>query len=399
MKTILGIAVCLFVASSTCIVEGAPKHLRVIWADSPQTKAIVSWSTDKEDGPHTVYYDSESGGADVAKYASQATPEKNFKFAAGRKSEIELYGHHAVVDGLKAGTRVYFVVKSGKNVSKEYHFDTAPDTDKEFSIIFGGDSRTRRDARKKVNERISAILEKDASIIALAHGGDYVSSGRSLDQQIRWLEDHELTFTKAGRILPIIPTYGNHEAAELHDQIFFEPGGKGKNYFATMLSPEVSLLTLNNCIDVAGEQKKFLESELKKAAKLRWSVVQYHKPIYASVKGPHSSSKEHWVPLFEKYGVALGCEADGHCIKRSIPIFQDKRDDKRGVVYIGEGGMGAPQRNIHADRWFIATLKDKNGRGDHVHVLKFGKKTLGVTVVMADGKVFDEFEVTRPIRD
>jgi hypothetical protein len=225
-------------------------------------------------------------------------------------------------------------------------------------------------------------------------------SGKQIlnEQQIRWMEDHELTFTKAGRILPIIPTYGNHEAMELHNQIFSEPGGKGKNYFTTMLSPQVSFITLNNCIDVAGEQKTFLEPALKKASDLRWSIVQYHKPIYAAVKGPHRASKEHWVPLFEKYGVALACEADGHCIKRSVPIFQDKQDDKRGVVYIGEGGMGAPQRDVHSDRWYISPLKDQNGKGDHVHVLAFGKDTIGITVVMADGSIFDSFDVTRPAR-
>jgi hypothetical protein len=378
--------------------DDAPKHLRVIWEDNPQSEATISWSTDTESGPHTVYFDTKPQGGSTGKYASKVKAGKDFKFDRDPKSTEDLYGHHAYLENLPAGQRIYFAVQSGEAVSKEYHFDTAPAEDVEFSIIFGGDSRSRRDARQAVNKRVAALVEKDSSILALAHGGDYVSSGRSLSQQIRWLEDHELTFTSKGRILPIIPTYGNHEAANLHDQIFSEPGGVGKRYFTTMLSPQVSFVTLNNCIDVAGEQKKFLEAQLKKASSLRWSVVQYHKPVYAAVKGPHAAAKEHWVPLFEKYGVALACEADGHCIKRSVPIFQDKQDDKRGVVYIGEGGMGAPQRNIHADRWFIAPLKDKNGRGDHVHVLKLGKKTIGVTVVMVDGKIFDSFEVTRPER-
>ncbi len=406
MKRIL-IAICpamaaLICACVTTMEDGGtgnePKHLRVIWEQDPQTKAIVSWSTDGEAGPHMVHFDTKSRGGSVNKYRSKISSGKDFQFDADPKSTNVLYGHHAYLKDLPPGERVYFVVRSGRSVSEEYHFDTAPAEDVEFSIIFGGDSRTRRDARRAVNERIAVLAEGDPSILALAHGGDYVNSGRSLEQQIRWLEDHELTFTSEGRILPIIPTYGNHEAANMHDQIFAEPGGVGKRYFTTMLSPEVSFVTLNNCIDVAGEQKEFLEAQLKKASGLRWSVVQYHKPIYAAVKGPHAAAKEHWVPLFEEYGVALACEADGHCIKRSVPIFEDKQDDKRGVVYIGEGGMGAPQRNIHADRWFIAPLKDKNGKGDHVHVLKFGKKTIGVTVVLVDGKIFDSFEVTRPQR-
>jgi hypothetical protein len=61
-----------------------------------------------------------------------------------------------------------------------------------------------------------------------------------------------------------------------------------------------------------------------------------------------------FVPLFEKYpNLKLCLENDSHTCKTTWPIVSDngpgseegfKRDDAKGIVYVGEGCWGAPLR-------------------------------------------------------
>jgi len=138
----------------------------------------------------------------------------------------------------------------------------------------------------------------------------------------------------------------------------------------------------------------WLEKELKTSRpKHRWLLAQYHRPVYPAVKSP-SSALLSWVPLFEKYNLDLSCEADGHNIKRTVPIRNNKHDET-GVVYIGEGGLGVPQRTPKTDRWFLKSpgMADK---GHHVFVLTFTPKELIGKCVLEDGTIRDSF--SRPVR-
>ena len=320
------------------------RHRRLIWTDNPQERALVCWDTPVEGANHRVYYDtvSRKGVVNAYKNSQVATANGAYAREPGKKggekeaAKPDLYYHHAQLTGLKPGTTYYFVMASGPAVSDELHFRTAPAADEPLKIIFGGDSRTGRDTRQKINRLIAKTAAEDDSVLAFAHGGDYVVSGSNLTKWKLWLDDHELTITSQGRILPLIPARGNHESrGPLYDQIFGSPGGVGKNYYATQLSPEVLLITLNNCINTGGAQKEFLKASLEKAANIRWRVAQYHIPVYPAVKKQRADKGlADWVPLFETFNLALACEADGHCIKRTVPI-RDGKEDPTGVIYIG----------------------------------------------------------------
>ncbi|MHC4201901.1 MAG: hypothetical protein ACYSU0_18080 [Planctomycetota bacterium] len=193
-------------------------------------------------------------------------------------------------------------------------------------------------------------------------------------------------------MIPVMPARGNHEGGgPIYDQVFSWPGGGlGRNYFATTLGPEVLLVTLNSETNPGGEQRQFLESALKAAARMRWRVAQYHRPVYPAVKGAGSGLK-HWVPLFERYNLALACEADGHCIKRTVPIRGGKADPT-GVVYIGEGGLGVPQRRPKKGLWYLES-PGMASRGHHVQLLSFSRSGLRIDVIGMDGKVIDSHTI------
>ncbi|MHC4813851.1 MAG: fibronectin type III domain-containing protein [Planctomycetota bacterium] len=242
-----------------------PAQWRLIWTDNPQTKVTVSWSTAKKGSRHRVYYDTASHkGKRLTTYRHQQKTLRDGQHSVGIDPRpSELHYHHAVLDKLQPSTTYYFTIASGRSRSPEFRFVTAPADDRPFSIVFGGDSRTDIQGRRRVNRFLSELIGKNDDILAFAHGGDFVTTGTSLAQWSAWLSDHELTATRDGRMIPIIPTRGNHEAgAPQFDEVFNAPGGVGRNYYTTMLGPKVLFVTLNTEIAMTGDQRKFLAAQL-----------------------------------------------------------------------------------------------------------------------------------------
>lgn len=322
-----------------------PAHARVIWQEDPAHEAIVAWTTD-EAGASTVYLDTQARQGTLSAYARQVT------CTGDRHSLAFDYYHHCHLTGLDPSTRYYFVMQTEADVSQERYFITAPDDpEATFKMMFGGDSRSDSAQRRIINQRMAQMLVDDPEILALSHGGDYIERGTSWSQWSQWLSDHELTMGPDGRMLPVIPTRGNHEAVgALYGEVWGEPGGDG-NYFTTRIGRFV-LVTLNTETTQSGDQRDWLQAELEEATtSARWITAQYHRPAWPAVKQP-SGAKMHWVPLFERYDLDMVFESDGHVLKRTVPIREDQLDNT-GVVYVGEGGLGVSQRTPDLTRWYL----------------------------------------------
>lgn len=362
-----------------------PAQWRVVWTESPQSRATLAWTTAAEGGDHRVLYDTQARHGKRDAYRWQVACQASGLYSSFGSSD--LYYHHANLDGLEPSTTYYFVMMSDGQASRELHFRTAPADNRPFAILHGGDSRSDRAMRRRMNERVAHLASSDDSILALAHGGDYVQFGILIAQWSEWLTDHELATTDSGRVLPIIPARGNHESIGLlFDQVFGSPGGGfGKNYFATRLGADALLVTLNSEIAAGGDQKKFLADCLTSNAAVRWQVVQYHRPIWPAVKVP-ALSKVHWQPVFDEKGIDLVCESDGHALKRTMPIRGDAAHPE-GVVYIGEGGLGVPQRTPK-DVWYLKP-PGMSASVHHLWELRFGPKELKLRAISIDGEVVD----------
>ena len=102
-----------------------------------------------------------------------------------------------------------------------------------------------------------------------------------------------------------------------------------------MISPKVALVTLNSEISAGGDQQAWLAKTLYDLRpKVRWLLAEYHRPVWPAVKSP-GKAKKFWLPLFEKFNLDLVVESDGHVIKRTVPIRNEKKDPT-GIVYVGE---------------------------------------------------------------
>jgi hypothetical protein len=366
-----------------------PAHWRVVWTTDPAHEAVIAWTTAKPAKDNAVHYDTRSRQAQLPQYRFQQQAA-----ATGKYSDDDPQLHYATVElkKLKPDTTYWFVIRSDGATTREFHFRTAPQGDAEFKLLYGGDSRSNRDSRRDMNRRMRSLLAEDPDILALAHGGDYVYDGDKLDLWAEWLTDHELTVTAEGRMLPIIPARGNHEAdSVIFDEIFHSPGGKARNYYATPIGNEFLLVNLNTEISAGGDQADFLEKTLKDHTTVRWQCANYHRPAYPAVKKP-SSALRHWVPIFEKYDLDVAFESDGHTWKRTAAV-RDGKPDPTGVTYIGEGGLGVRQRTPDPDRWYFK--EGKVGSSHHVQKITVTKDKLKVETIAMDGKTLDTWE-TKP---
>ena len=367
-------------------IEGSnPAQWRVIWKTDPAHKATVSWTTAKVGKNHLVHYDLKSRKGLPKNYTYKKVSDRNGRFSGSGGEHF----HHARLAELKPSTTYWFIIESDGHFSPEMYFTTAPMDDRSFSVLFGGDSRSGHFARAQVNLLMAALSEKNPEIIAFAHGGDYIVSGKNWGQWSRWLSQHELTVAASGKVLPIIPTRGNHDGGPLFDEIFDSPGGKEReNYFSTRLSPQVALVTLNTETKAGGAQRTWLGKTLQSLRpEVRWLLAEYHRPAWPAVKRP-GAAQEFWVPLFEEFDVDLVVESDGHVIKRTVPIRNEKKDST-GVVYVGEGGLGVPQRKPDLSRWYLRS-PGMATRGHHVMNIRFTPEKIDYKVVLLDRSLADQ---------
>ncbi len=376
-------------------------HHRVMWMHNPQHEAVVSWSTSKPGNVHQVFYDTQPRGGNPQAYAESLKPFRSAAYTTfdGDKGTPPAFYHHVHLNDLEPSTTVYFVIQSDQHVSREYHFFTASDQHESVKVISGGDSRRPPDlpavheTRRQINQMIAEMAEKDPEILAFCHGGDYCT--RALWRYMSdWLSDHELTITSKGRILPIIPTRGNHDMDIVFEEMFMWPNRDHKYYYSIKLSDSVFIITLNTEISMAGDQRNWLAKELPilREQPDRTLMVQYHRPAYGSVKSFEQGARQrqYWVPLFETYQVDLVAESDHHSLKRTLPIFQDKHDPERGITYIGDGGLGVPIRTVDSKRWYLQS-PGMTAEAVHVHLIELGDDRVSGRAIGLDRETLDSF--------
>ncbi len=381
-------------------------HHRVMFMHDPATKASIAWTTSDElFDSHSVHWDTVSRGGDPAKYAHRTHQVRSHPYTlvdVDRKNRIpKNIGHSVLLEDLQPATTYYFVVVSGKHVSREFHFNTAPADDRPVRFIFGGDSRRGpkwpavHEDRRRVNRMIAGLVEQHPDILAFVHGGDYCAKAE-WTFMTDWLSDQELTTSPSGRLLPIIPARGNHDRQAVFEEIFYWPDRKHGYYYATELSGNLVLITLNTEISHGGDQRDWLAETLEgyRRGPRRWIVPSYHVPAWGSVKefAQGASQRQHWVPLFEEHQVDLVLESDHHSLKRTLPIYREKHDREKGIVYIGDGGLGVPQRDPDPKRWYLQP-PGMTGKAHHVHLLTVTSGKIEGVALGLDGKELDRFEI------
>lgn len=367
-----------------------PAQWRVVWTGDASREATISWSTAEAGTEHRILYGTEPDALDQSINCQRNGVYTISKRPNPEKEREPAHYHHARLTDLKPDTRYYFVMESNGERSRTLRFRTAPTNGTDFSIIHGGDSRTGHADRCRMNLRIAAIAKNDPKVLAFAHGGDYISSGRSWFEWRLWLSQHELTTTPDGRVLPIIPTYGNHDVGPIYFETFgLDP--ESQRWHTTTFGKDITLVTLDTNSAAGGDQQEWLENQLvKHRPTSRWLLVQYHRPMYPAVKRPADQAPI-FCPLFDAYNVDLALESDGHCMKRTVPI-RDGKFDPKGLIYVGEGGLGVGQRRPAPDHWYFQD-GGKVGADHHVMRLDFSPDNLRIRFILMNGSTWDDHTI------
>lgn len=378
-----------------------PLHLYVQFESHPDREAVVSWATTLQGKNHVLYYDTVARKGDKTLYAYQSKKIHTGAYTLQRDEKpMASYYHHAYLSGLEPSTRYYITVESDGESLGEYSFITAPADDRAVKLFIGGDSRLGADrvddnnARRRMNGVMRQLFEKHPDIIALAHTADYTNRAY-WSQLYYWLKDHfEKTTTADRRLLPIFPSRGNHDMDVGFEEMFWWPNRQNDFYYTANLNKATALVILNTEISINGNQREWLEKELKVLRpKKRWLGAMYHRPAYPSVRAYEDgeSRRRAWVPLFEEYRLDLVASGHDHSMKRTVPILNVKANPN-GIVYIGDGGLGVRPREVDPSRWYLkppGIAKSVH----NVHMVDYSANQITITAFGIEGERLDYFVI------
>ena len=172
--------------------------------------------------------------------------------------------------------------------------------------------------------------------------------------------------TPDGRTVPMMLAIGNHEVNDLTDKdpALRSPGYIGNfaqannlSYFSKQFGKNLVIIALDSghLTPHDGEQKAWLETELKRVQAMPYKFAIYHVPLYPTIReyeGKGSvAGRAHWLPLFDQYGLTTAFENHDHAFKRTHRLKAGKIDPT-GTLYLGDGCFGVEPREMKEKRWY-----------------------------------------------
>jgi 3',5'-cyclic AMP phosphodiesterase CpdA len=173
------------------------------------------------------------------------------------------------------------------------------------------------------------------------------------------------------------------------------------------------------------KMRKWLDDDLAKAKSATWKFASFHQPGF-SVDEAHADEQRMRLvsDIFEKHNVDIVFAGHAHCYQRSIPLrfkpdlsklapgpYQDAvagsfsfdkafdgktKTTPNGIIYIVTGGGGA---NLYQekDNARMAPFVHKYVYAHSFTMVDVNGKTLKLSQVNSDGKVVDQFSLTKPL--
>ncbi len=335
--------------------KAATDRYRLMFNNDPATEITVGWEqvsgTDA-----SVYYGTTDHGTDWESYPLTMSPYRSTVYQG-------MDNQFAILEDLTPNTIYYFVIKDSEGTSDRYWFKTCPDDSSEkLSFVSGGDSRSGVTQRQNSNKMVAKLRPH-----AVLFGGDLVNTPGDVSTQ-QWFDDWQLTITEDGQMIPLVHSFGNHEAygtggpeyiSDLFDCVY------DVYYKVTFGGNLFSVYTLNgellpgHTIPNAPKreaQTAWLETTLL-ADDAIWKSAQYHRPIvpHHSSKGEGADEFNDWAQLFYDNDVRLVMESDAHVTKLTKEVrpanptalggsgewFTDEHmEEGKGIRFIGEGAWG-----------------------------------------------------------
>lgn len=250
--------------------------------------------------------------------------------------------------------------------------------------------------------RQTARLDPDFCVM----GGDYAYEGgdpRLWPRFDRWLELWTRNMKRSdGSLIPQLPVLGNHEVVGHFDArpdgapfwVHYFNRGRTQSYDFRMLPNGLGIWNLDSghLQSVGGPQKDWLESTLQANSKLDFKLATYHVPLYPSHRKFEDRRsrvlREHWLPLFDRFGLELALEHHDHAHKRTR-LLKGGREHAQGTLYLGDGCWGQQPRSVDRKRAYLARADNRR----HFWFLVSHPGRLRASAIDAHGRVFDEVDI------
>jgi hypothetical protein len=396
---------------SSGFVAAAPHDLVGLYltlSRDPTTAVTINWVNLYPKDSNTVVY-REAGASD---WASGEAKQLVVEPSSLQRRFLEL-------TGLKPDTVYEFAIGGPPEKPTEgWTLRTMPaELSRPVRFVTGGDMMHSRQMLDAMSARLAEV---DPDFVLL--GGDLAyEDGRAATRVADWLQSWKsFGVGKGRRLIPIVAAIGNHEVrggyggrpvddAPYFYRLFVQP--REHAYHALDFGKYLSLLVLDSghTNPVPGPQAEWLAGTLAERADRTFLFACYHYPAYGTDKAARGglpidapravAIREHWVPLFDRFGVSAVFENDHHNFKRTHPLRGHRRDDDNGILYLGDGAWGVRTRSVPKPEvaWWLAKAEPRN----HFWIVDLRPdRTATVRAMDPAGTVFDEVRLpaarTRP---
>jgi len=404
-----------------------PISLFLTWQSDPTSTMTIDWHViDKSREPMIQYREK---GSEENWSTLRNVEEIQFPWSKRTIYRVEL-------TGLEPGSEYDFHFGPG---SKHYYFRTMPaNASHPIRIAVGGDTMHRQEWMER-----TAYQAMKFNIDFVVIGGDMAyadgleperqnhrdtQTPRAENQWYSWFEAYKNTLIAEDfRVVPMIVSIGNHEVrggyyhrdnrrpeseswqdteesrlalAPYFFRLFASPGLPGYNVLDFGDYMSIILLDTDHVNPVDGVQTRWLERTLNDRTNIPHVFPIYHVPAFPSVRHYMDDTmvriRENWVPVFEKFGIAMVFENHDHAYKRTHPIRSGKVASN-GIVYVGDGAWGTVTRPIGSrqdyEAWYIDEAKSER----HAIILTIHGTHRHIITVNEHGEIIDEFPKT-PVR-
>lgn len=375
------------VASGDTSTPFDPPAVYVTWQRDPTTTITIQWHSGAGQDDAVQYQRLDGGGWRTATGSHHAI------------SYSDRMVHVVELTGLEPGTDYRF--RFGED-SAIYTFRTMPrDASTPIRFVVGGDTMAPLDLLDEGFETMSRLVAKQGPMFVVIGGDIAYADGHPKEVQrwYRWLATWKKEMVAPdGRLIPLLVVIGNHEVQGQFGQtpdkapyfysLFAMPGQRGYGLLDFGRYMSLILLDSGHTHPVDGPQTDWLSRALAERQDRPHVFAVYHVPAYPSVRdrsqGVSGKIREHWVPVFERYGLDVAFEHHDHTYKRTHPI-RENMVDPRGVVYLGGGAWGVVPRKP-LQEWYLA----KTASTLHFILVTIDSQGRRLVAIDGDGQIIDE---------
>ncbi|TFG00287.1 MAG: metallophosphoesterase family protein [Promethearchaeota archaeon] len=317
------------------------KGIRLTFIHNFNDSVVISWFTEKNVSDPLVVYSTMSDLWDpIVIKASSITFSSTFI-------------HTAELTQLLPNKKYFYQIRSDKDHRREIlSFKTMPTNTDHFSFLVYGDSRTQRDERRNLAEKIMANFSDNIQFTV--HTGDIVENGLIQTQWNNYFNDTEcLNSYKQG-----IYVEGNHEGGiwtKMYHNLPMRNNFTDRYYsFSYMDIGFIILVSSPYAAGYAPQTEWLNQTLIQFSQENLFNFVLLHHPLLNDDR-TDVYFRENWKPLFDKYNVSLIFCGHDHHYARSYPITNSTSDpieydnselynytNLNNSVYITAGGAGAP---------------------------------------------------------